>query len=487
MDVLEIDGASNRGIDEIRELREAVKYPPTNAPYRIYIIDEVHMLTTQAFNALLKTLEEPPPHVKFIMATTDAQKVPQTILSRTQRFDFKRISIQEITTFLGTILQSENIDYDQTALLTLARKADGSIRDSLSLLDQIIAYQTDRIDDITVQSVLGLVHDSFYSDLTIALFNNDKSTLLNKVEEVFEGGYNIQEVCAGLNQYLRDVIIALETNDPNLTSTGALPTIPDGIETADVINYLHIGLQTTAQLRYSQQPRILLEQQLLKMAEIDNVVSIREVLSSLQSGGTSPSPKPKAQPRVARPAEITPPSDGGVRPAESAEVVKISEPPPRETEAKPDSKPTSAPSSSRTFARRSLVTDAGDSTKLPLADGPVPDDGLDQLQNRWDEIVEAIQGVSAQAAAALGNSHITDGDDGRFQVNLPASHAFQMKLFTDKQTPIENKISEVVGWQVRLLFTIPESSEGIPAAKKKSGGDELLNQLIETFKGEEEY
>lgn len=487
MDVLEIDGASNRGIDEIRELREAVKYPPTNAPYRIYIIDEVHMLTTQAFNALLKTLEEPPPHVKFIMATTDGQKVPQTIISRMQRFDFKRISIQEITTFLGTILQSENIDYDQTALLTLARKADGSIRDSLSLLDQIIAYQTDRIDDTTVQSVLGLVHDSFYSDLTQALFNNDKSTILNKVEEVFEGGYNIQEVCAGLNQYLRDVIIALETNDPNLTSTGSLPTIPDGIETADVINYLNIGLQTTAQLRYSQQPRILLEQQLLKMAEIDNVVSIREVLSSLQSGGASPSPKPKSQPRVARPAEITPPSTGGVRPAETAETVKVSEPAPRETEDMPGSKPKPAQSSNKTFTRRSMVNDAGDSPKVPLADGPVPDDGLDQLQNRWGEIVEAIQGVSAQAAAALGNSHITEGDDGRFQVNLPASDAFQMKLFTDKQTPIENKISEVVGWQVRLLFTIPESSEGISATKKKSVGDELLNQLIETFKGEEEY
>ena len=140
LDVQELDGASNRGIDEIRDLREAVKYPPNSGKYRIYIIDEVHMLTGPAFNALLKTLEEPPPHVIFIMATTDAHKVPATILSRTQRFDFKQISINDISDYLTQILESENIKYDPDGIRLIAQKADGSLRDSLSLLDQIMAY-----------------------------------------------------------------------------------------------------------------------------------------------------------------------------------------------------------------------------------------------------------------------------------------------------------------------------------------------------------
>ncbi|MCK4578239.1 MAG: DNA polymerase III subunit gamma/tau, partial [Candidatus Marinimicrobia bacterium] len=221
-DVLEIDGASNRGIDEIRDLREAVKYPPISGHFRIYIIDEVHMLTTPAFNALLKTLEEPPDHVKFIMATTDPQKVPQTILSRTQRFDFKRIPTQDLATYLGKILDGEKLQYDSGALLLLARKADGSVRDGLSLLDQVIAYQGDKITDAAVMTVLGLIDDSFFDDLLRAIAGKDRKGVLVKVDEMFDGGYDIQEVCHGLVQYLRDAILTLESGDPHLTSKGTL-------------------------------------------------------------------------------------------------------------------------------------------------------------------------------------------------------------------------------------------------------------------------
>ena len=146
LDVLEIDGASNRGIDEIRQLREAVKYPPSSGNYRIYIIDEVHMLTQQAFNALLKTLEEPPSHVKFIMATTEANKVPQTILSRTMRFNFHRINSRLISDHLSYILKNEKIECETNAIKLIAQKADGSIRDSLSFLDQIISYSDNKIE-----------------------------------------------------------------------------------------------------------------------------------------------------------------------------------------------------------------------------------------------------------------------------------------------------------------------------------------------------
>ena len=165
LDVLEIDGASNRGIDEIRELREAVKYPPTNGKYRIYIIDEVHMLTTHAFNALLKTLEEPPPHVKFILATTDPQKLPQTILSRTLRFEFKRVQLPILKNYIQHILDKEKIKYDDASLIQIAKKGDGSVRDSLSLLDQAITYTNGNLILNEVQNILGVISESLYCEV----------------------------------------------------------------------------------------------------------------------------------------------------------------------------------------------------------------------------------------------------------------------------------------------------------------------------------
>ncbi|GAH27516.1 unnamed protein product, partial [marine sediment metagenome] len=289
LDVLEIDGASNRGIDEIRELREAVKYPPISGKYRIYIIDEVHMLTLPAFNALLKTLEEPPSHIKFILATTDPQKVPQTILSRVQRFDFRRIPTPDIAALLAKILDEEQVSYDEKALTILARKADGSIRDGLSLLDQIIAYHSDKVDESSVVSVLGLVEDTFYAQILDNISRHNRKEVLAKIEAIFDGGYEIKEVCQGFNQFLRDGILTLETGDPSLTSKGVLVDIPEGLLTADLINLLDIGLATEAQLRYAQQPRLLMEQQLLKMAELDRVVSIQEVLQGLaRAAGNNP-------------------------------------------------------------------------------------------------------------------------------------------------------------------------------------------------------
>ena len=152
IDVIEIDGASNRGIEEIRTLREQIKYPPMSSSYKVYIIDEVHMLTTQAFNALLRTLEEPPSHGKFILATTDAHKIPSTIISRCQRFDFRRISNNDIKDRLSMILDDEKIVSDLETLNAISMKADGSMRDALSLLDQVIAYAGENI------SILSLIH-----------------------------------------------------------------------------------------------------------------------------------------------------------------------------------------------------------------------------------------------------------------------------------------------------------------------------------------
>ena len=177
LDVLELDGASNRGIDEIREIKETVKYPPVSSKYKIFIIDEVHMLTKEAFNALLKTLEEPPENVIFILATTNAFKVPDTILSRTLRFDFKKFTNNQIQSHLNSVLQKENIKYEDNAIEIISKKADGSMRDALSILDKIISYSNQCITYELVKDSLGIIEEDVYLKLLKLIVDKQFSVL----------------------------------------------------------------------------------------------------------------------------------------------------------------------------------------------------------------------------------------------------------------------------------------------------------------------
>ena len=184
LDIIEMDAASNRGIDEIRSIRENVQYAPSEGKYKIYIIDEAHMLTKEAFNALLKTLEEPPAHVVFIFATTELYKMPETIISRTQRYDFKRLNIDDIVNQMKFILKEENINYDAESLNKIAIKAEGSMRDALSLLDQAIAYGNGELTESEVRMLMGTIDNQDLYSLIQSLVNSDSETLLNTVEKI---------------------------------------------------------------------------------------------------------------------------------------------------------------------------------------------------------------------------------------------------------------------------------------------------------------
>ncbi len=474
LDVLEIDGASNRGIDEIRELREAVKYPPGSGKYRIYIIDEVHMLTLQAFNALLKTLEEPPDHVIIILATTDPQKVPQTILSRTQRFDFKRIPTHDIAALLAKVLDDEQIQYDKEALTVLARKAEGSLRDSLSLLDQVIAYHPEHINDSSVISVLGLVEDAFYAQLLECISKHDHKGVLTMVEQIFDKGYEINEVCHGFNQFLRDGILTLETGDTNLISRGALVEIPEGLATADLINLLDIGLGTETRLRYAQQPRLLIEQMLIKMAELDRVVSIREVLQDLSlitSGKVSPEPRATAKPRP--PVKDAPAKSK----ADHSSVEESKEPSILKNAI---NRPQPQKDGSDRPANEDIKTGGAQSPKS------IPPDAMDILRERWQEIIDVVAVKSKGTAATLEESVIAALDGINLTVHLPASRTIHLKLLMDQRELVEDAIQKLTGWKLRILPTIPETPANEPhSIPKPAKGSDILDELTETFKGEE--
>jgi DNA polymerase-3 subunit gamma/tau len=203
MDVLEIDGASNRGIDQVRELRENVKFMPTSCPYKIYIIDEVHMLTQEAFNALLKTLEEPPPHVKFIFATTAAQKVPATILSRCQRFDFRKATSDEIVERLSWISGQEHIKISEDALRAVSKRADGSIRDAEGMLDQLRVFKSDDIELKDVEDLLGIISADVFFEYTQNLLEGNPRLVIEHIDQIFSIGYDFNEFFTGLLEHFR--------------------------------------------------------------------------------------------------------------------------------------------------------------------------------------------------------------------------------------------------------------------------------------------
>lgn len=273
MDVLEIDGASNRRIEEIRELRENIKYLPTAARYKIYIIDEIHMLTTEAFNALLKTLEEPPKNVVFIFATTAPHKVPSTILSRCQRFDFRKATVGEIIQRLEWLAQKENIKVSTQALYAIARRADGAIRDAEVILDQLSAYRPDGIDLNSVYELLGIVPSSLFQEYTELLINQDRLSLLKFIDKVFAGGYDTIEFFTGLIEYFRSLVMIQLGLDAE-----ALELLPEDFALRQIqskkftINTLLTIITTLCsteeQVKRSLLPQTLLEVVSLKLAQI---------------------------------------------------------------------------------------------------------------------------------------------------------------------------------------------------------------------------
>ena len=287
LDVVEIDGASNRGINEIREVLEAVRYAPSRDRYKIYIIDEVHMLTTEAFNALLKTLEEPPAHVVFIFATTDPNKIPVTILSRCQRYDFKRISNEDLFAHLSSIAHAEQIDFEPSALRLIARTARGGVRDALSAMDQVIAFAPPPITGDRAAEVLGVATRETLTAMVKAILDQDVAKAIACIGRVEHYGQNLALFANDLLEFLRDatVVAAAPQSD--------IPTELSPAERAEIRSWLtqssidrfqrlfHIWYQTTDSLSKNLSPRLALEMAAIRMCQVETVVPLDNILERL--------------------------------------------------------------------------------------------------------------------------------------------------------------------------------------------------------------
>ena len=287
LDVIELDGASNRGIDEIREIKETVKYPPISGKYKIYIIDEVHMLTKEAFNALLKTLEEPPSNVVFILATTDSHKVPETILSRTLRFDFKKITNSNISKHIINILEKENINYEELAINMIAKKADGSVRDALSVLDRIISYSRDLISYDIVKDSLGIIEDDVYINLLNSIIESDQNSLIIKVKDVIDTGYSIENFIGGFNTFLCNGMLYMSGYKKEEFLSESVEkwfnSKKDLINSTDFMRIIEEVQKFEIDSKNLLQPDIALESLFVKLSIMGNTVQISDILSNFDT------------------------------------------------------------------------------------------------------------------------------------------------------------------------------------------------------------
>ncbi|MFQ5600730.1 MAG: DNA polymerase III subunit gamma/tau, partial [Candidatus Krumholzibacteriia bacterium] len=291
LDVLEIDGASNNSVDDVRELRENVRYA-ASAPgkRKVYIIDEVHMLSTGAFNALLKTLEEPPAHVLFVFATTEPRKVPQTILSRCQRFDFRRLQTEEIRERLQLVRKKEKVDIDDAALFLIAKRADGSLRDGLSLLDQVISSTDGRVGEETVAEVLGLVREETYLDLTEAILDRDTVRALELLHASLRAGADPSGFALGLVEHLRNLLLlsvdeslrgSVQLGDAHMKRAEELA---QRFRTEDLLHLLNRTAAVYEDTRSLSSPAVVLEAAMVELPRFESRVVLSEVLERLERG-----------------------------------------------------------------------------------------------------------------------------------------------------------------------------------------------------------
>lgn len=312
LDILEIDAASNNRVDEIRELREKVKYPPVNGKYKVYIIDEVHMLTDSAFNALLKTLEEPPKHVVFVLATTEVQKLPATILSRCLRFDFKLVGLEDLEQHVKNIFKQENIAFEDSAVSLIARLGEGSVRDTLSIADMCVAYTNRNVTYDAVLNAVGAIDKTVLNNLAGHILTGDVHNLLNELSAVIEKGKNIAQIAKDLANYFRDLAVVKTCENFNAilkypeSLISSLVEVASKTSTDTILKALKTYSALDDEFRLTTNPRIVLEVASLNLCdEIKNYLGLEKRVEALENKKPQSMPVGvSAQPEIVLPNPV---------------------------------------------------------------------------------------------------------------------------------------------------------------------------------------
>jgi len=442
VDVFEIDGASNNSVDQIRELRENVKYMPAHSPYKIYLIDEVHMLSTPAFNALLKTLEEPPAHVIFLFATTEPHKIPITILSRCQRFDFRRVRVSAIAGYLATICQREGIEVDASSLDLIARESGGSVRDSLSLLDQVIAGGQKTIPHSQILDTLGVIDRSQLRQLTGALLEGDPARFLAGLDELFDRGHDIKRLFSDLLEYVRDLWVIQSSSEPRKAvdlpadEIDALQEQIRQVPSAVLQHVLDSLYREEATVRLSPQPKLALEMAFFRTLHARSTLSIDSLIRKVDElrreiGGSGGDP--------------TPPGRGTHRPE-----VRRSEEPSCESGEGPLAG--ASPPAEGTFERESR--------------GSVADPQI-RLAEAWQGIVQTVSRSYPSLGANLKKCRLRRADSKGVEIVAPASPFISSMLQREKSLSLLKKVcADVFGGRPDVIVTAADAGGSSPVERR---------------------
>jgi DNA polymerase-3 subunit gamma/tau len=439
LNIFEIDAASNNKVDDIRELRETVRVPPQGSKKKVYIIDEVHMLSKQAFNALLKTLEEPPPHALFIFATTEPHKVLPTILSRCQRFDFRRIPVPEVVDRLRDICEQEGLTADEESLMLIARKGDGALRDALSAFDQAVSLCGTELQYAELAQAMGVVDLDLFFQLTEHVLNQHSAGVLQLVEHVMREGYDLYEFLSGLAEHLRNLLVARSMDDDSLIEAAEATrqryaAASQQFEESDLLRLLMIVGDAEDDIKGSSQPRLKLEMALLKMASITHAVDLRDALAKLDrleqmvdkgtlpaslsgDGASSDSRDTDAPSDTAPSATGEPAADYTASPSPDATT-----PPPSELSSTSDAstsdaaaaEPTAASEASADAPPASSPSDEHDASSSPSLEGAPPPDEAPAAtdQTAEDEAEDEASATYAADEDSLPPSDSSSGANG---------------------------------------------------------------------------
>ena len=482
LDIIELDGASNRGIDEIREIRESVKFPPSSVKYKVYIIDEAHMLTEQAFNALLKTLEEPPKHVIFILATTDPQKMPQTILSRTQRYDFMRIGSEVIIDRLKYILEEENINFEENALELIAQKSDGSMRDALSMLDQIIAYSDKIVNIENLRSAIGLINQEDMYLICKAILEQNTDKAIDLYHSILDSGVSsklfINDLVGFLNQYMllkvnknnRRQYISKELKGKMLNNLN--------FEIKDILKMIKLGFALSARMKFIENNKVSIE------------VLIVDYISIIGSNSLYDKFKDNSNPKEAA-------SDLQIE--SKQDDINIDSEQNHENLSNIDDNPKDSERLDRNESEISnngtnndeVSYDYGNNKNTIHSESQnqiLP--SIDLVKSKWNEIIQALDKQNSKLSSFLEETNAKEIKNENLILQLTNGNQFIKKVLESDKSIIINVINEICGFKIDLIVEMIDVGENKAIKEQKDidrNADEkdhpLLDDAINMFKG----
>ncbi len=500
LDVLEIDGASNRGIDEIRNIRELIKFPPMNSPNKIIIIDEVHMLTTQAFNALLRTLEEPPPHGKFILATTDIQKVPMTIISRCQRFDFHRLSSKVILEKMVEILQLESILADQESLQAIAVKATGSMRDALSTLEQVIAYSEDEISYKDTEKVLGLIPVDIYFSIMKYLHEKDINSTVKKLNEIQTSGIPPLDFINGLNEHIRNLLIASQKGGTNLLEVNKelqnkYQSETKNWDNRDLLRISDILEDLSHQLKYTSQPDILVEMTFFKLLEMDSSLHLDDLIQRINMSDLSENQK-QISPEKGKETRITDKSaKETVVPQNTAPSLnkkvqhELSDP------ALPLASIKEKKEKSKVDVHQNIkeVSDSNSEKDIKQQEAEGQDElTLEFIQSKWTDFVHYVSSHKPSVGTILESCVVKNIEQKQIYISLFDQPKFNFSVLERNKHWISHSLEQIISHPIIIKFILDDKQNKTGTNTKnktnnnllQNNGKAVVSKIIDVFDGE---